>query len=164
MVGFCDRYASLDIRTVPLCIEHGYEIAKVYKRRLMAEDLLTRDVQATRRIEVYQQDRGNRTGAVVYYCRIGDYIKIGYSTRLRNRFTTLRADELLACEPGGPDLERQRHEEFTEERIHPRRENFRPSDRLNAHIELVRAEHGLPQWAALPDTTTVTVRQIGEPK
>jgi hypothetical protein len=109
--------------------------------------------------------QGNEGGdPVVYYVRIGDYVKIGFSTRLRNRLASLRADELLAVEPGGPELERQRHKEFSSERIDLRRENFRPSERLEAHIEAIRAEHGLPHWATLPRTSEITVRKIGDPK
>lgn len=163
-VGYCDQPASLDVRTLPLCHQHGWEVARVFRERIMYEAQQRDAEAATRRFEVYQADRGNRTGAMVYYARIGDYIKIGYSTRLRNRLSALRVDELLACEPGTPELEQQRHREFATERIDLRRENFRPSERLKAHIEAKRAEHGLPEWATRPRTSKITIRQIGDPK
>lgn len=164
MVSPCDRQASLDIRSVPLCYEHGLEIARVYTDRIMADVRMETARRTTLRREAIQIRRGNRAGSVVYYARIGDYVKIGYSARLRNRMSNLRVDELLACEPGGEELERQRHEEFAAERISRRRENFTLSERLVAHIEQVRSEHGLPLWASTPDTTRVVVRRIGEPK
>lgn len=45
-----------------------------------------------------------------------------------------RMTEVLATEPGGRALEAQRHAEFTEERIDPRREDFALSLRLQEHI------------------------------
>lgn len=163
-VGYCNERASLDIRTLPLCHDHGWEVARAFRERILYEAEEREIKAATRRFEVYQAERGNRTGAVVYYARIGDYIKIGYSTRLRNRLSSLRVDQLLAYEPGSPELERQRHEEFATERIDRRRENFRPSDRLDAHIAALRDQHGLPEWATRPRTSVVTIRHKGDPK
>jgi hypothetical protein len=161
----CEERACRDIRTLPLCYEHGLEIARVYEARIMADCQRETEAATDRRFRRFLVKQGNEGGdPVVYYVRIGDYIKIGFSTRLRNRLASLRADELLAVEPGGPEMERQRHKEFASERIDLRRENFRPSERLEAHIEAVRAEHGLPHWATLPRTSEITVRKIGEPK
>lgn len=81
----------------------------------------------------------------VYYVRIGDHVKIGYTTNVRARMNQLRVDisEVLATEPGDRDLERRRHREFAEER-QGRRENFNPSRRLLAHIEALKEQHGEP--------------------
>lgn len=165
MVPTCDNWASLDIRILPICYEHGYEISKSYKMRLQHDlrmDAREREELRERTIERNAIREGNRQGGVVYYAQIGDYIKIGYSTRLRDRFRTLRADRLLAIEPGPPELERQRHREFTSERIDRRRENFRPSDRLREHIETIHTEHPLPVWATLPRTSEISIRQKGD--
>jgi len=82
---------------------------------------------------------------VVYYVRIRDYVKIGVTANLSHRMLNLRAgsDQILAVEPGGRDLERQRHHEFADER-RGRREDFELSDRLKQHIAITRMTHGDP--------------------
>lgn len=89
--------------------------------------------------------------SVVYYIRIGDHVKIGFTSNLRERLKALRVytDNLLATEPGGRAVEAQRHQEFAAERV-GRRENFNPSRRLLAHIEQVRNEHGAPVVTSYP--------------
>lgn len=84
--------------------------------------------------------------SVVYYVRIHNYIKIGYTTNVRARMSQLRVDSLsdvLATEPGGKDLELSRHKQFADLRIGAR-ENFKADKRLMAHIEAVRDFHGEP--------------------
>lgn len=157
-VDWCERQASWDIKALPLCWEHGYEIAMLYEEAIVTERALRRAGEAEHSAEVHEVKRGNREPSVVYYARIGDYIKIGYTTRLRNRLTTLRVDELLAVEPGGFDLEQARHRQFAAERIDLRRENFRPSESLTNHITATRDAHGLPHWAKLPRTSQITTR------
>lgn len=142
-----------DNAPVAVCRTHGLQIARVYADVMASEDRDRRVIQLERR----QADKGNREGLVVYYIRIGDYIKIGFTSRLKDRIHGLRVtrDDVLAIEPGGRELEAQRHEEFATERVHRRRENFFPSTGLLAHIESCRAEHPLPQWLTLPDTDTI---------
>ena len=157
-VDSCERNASWDIKALPLCYEHGYEIAILYEEAIVTQRALRRGREAEQATAVHEVKRGNREPTVVYYARIGDYIKIGYTTRLRNRLATLRVDELLAVEPGGADLESERHQQFARERIDLRRENFRPSERLAAHITATRSEHDLPHWAKVPRTSQITTR------
>jgi excisionase family DNA binding protein len=61
----------------------------------------------------YQSPRAQ----VVYYLRFGDRIKIGTSGVLSGRMEAIPHDELLVTEPGGHDVETQRHEQFAEYRI-----------------------------------------------
>jgi hypothetical protein len=66
----------------------------------------------------------------VYYLMIGpSTVKIGTTTDLKSRLNQLRSDPqyVVAIEPGGRDVERQRHLQFATERI-GRRENFRLSE------------------------------------
>jgi hypothetical protein len=156
VVSGCPRKASPTIHIVPMCSAHGWEIAQGYRAEVL--QLAQREAAETeaRRTEKRERNAGNREGALVYYVQIGDYIKIGFSTRLRKRYSTLRADRLLAIEPGGPELERQRHREFSDERIDLKRENFRPSERLTAHVAALHARYGLPHWATAPRTSVVT--------
>ncbi len=75
---------------------------------------------------------------VVYYLRYRDRVKIGTSSSPRRRLAALWHDDLLALERGDRRLERRRHEQFAAERL-DRTEWFAISDRLLAHIEVVRA-------------------------
>jgi hypothetical protein len=75
---------------------------------------------------------------VVYYLRYDDRVKIGTSGNPRQRLAAIWHDDLLAFERGDRRLERRRHTQFEEERFE-RTEWFRLSDRLLAHIDLVRA-------------------------
>lgn len=89
--------------------------------------------------------------SVVYYVRIGDHVKIGFSANLRQRLIALRVspDAVMATEPGGRTVEAVRHKEFAAERV-GRREDFNPSRRLLNHIELIRREHGGPSIKGYP--------------
>lgn len=77
---------------------------------------------------------------VVYYARMGTLCKIGFTEGVKNRMTALRPEELLATEPGGPEVERQRHEQFAELRNHG--EWYRYEGPLVEHVERLRAEAG----------------------
>lgn len=155
----CENEANWDIDVMPICSEHA---AKVAEARL-PELIKVAEMQAQRRMqhasEVVARNEGNREPPVVYYARIGNYIKIGTSTRLRSRLATLRVDEVLAIEPGGRDLEQERHRQFSVERIDLRRENFRQSQALLDHISELRARHFIPHWATLPRTSQITTRR-----
>lgn len=155
----CDREANWDVTALPICYEHGMQVARHYEAEIVLMSARRLAEEAEHAIEVQEVKRGNREPSLVYYARIGDYIKIGYSTRLRNRLNSLRVDELLAVEPGAFDLEQQRHREFGADRMDLRRENFRPSDALLAHIAALRIQHDLPHWAKLPRTSTITTRR-----
>lgn len=76
----------------------------------------------------------------VYYLMVGpSTVKIGTTTKLRQRIAALRTDlqYVVAVERGDRDVERQRHQEFAAERIGCR-EDFRLSERLKAHIEALQ--------------------------
>lgn len=77
-------------------------------------------------------------GAVVYYMRIGNRVKIGCSTNLVTRLAAINPEELMATEPGDLGTERERHEEFAELRTHG--EWFRLEGTLAAHITTLRQE------------------------
>ncbi|MDG3012161.1 GIY-YIG nuclease family protein [Rhodococcus sp. D2-41] len=80
----------------------------------------------------------------VYYARIGDRIKIGYSKDVRRRMRAYPPDtQLLAVHPGSKDTERQMHHRFAH-CLADGREWFTPDTSLADHIESVVAEHGEP--------------------
>lgn len=81
----------------------------------------------------------------VYYVRVGDLIKIGYSSDVRRRLKAYPPDSvLLAVEPGPSSVEGERHGEFRAF-LERGREWFRPSRQLLAHIEALVAAHGDPK-------------------
>jgi Meiotically up-regulated gene 113 len=69
----------------------------------------------------------------VYYILFGNRIKIGISSNLRSRLDSLpRGVRVLATEPGGRDVERERHEQFADCRVGG--EWFRPTHALLVHV------------------------------
>lgn len=85
-----------------------------------------------------------RGSMVVYYVRIGENIKIGWTANLKQRMTTIMPDEILATEPGEEQLERLRHQQFAHLRVPPGRERFRPESELLDHIKMLRSHYGPP--------------------
>lgn len=94
--------------------------------------------------------------SIVYYIRRADLIKIGTTTDPHGRFSDLRPDEILAFEPGGPQVEAQRHRQFSWCRVGKRSEYFRQTPGLLGHIANLVTEHGVP------DPTWPTVASIGK--
>lgn len=87
----------------------------------------------------------------VYYIRIGRLIKIGMTTNLVSRMSSLRPNEVLAIEPGGGARETSMHRQFAELRAGG--EYFHPGAPLQQHIAQLREQLGPPQWTAsiVPD-------------
>lgn len=78
---------------------------------------------------------------VVYYLRFGDRVKIGTTKNLAKRLPDIPHDEVLATEPGGVYVERQRHQQFRHLRakVGHNREWFTLTPELAEHIAAVRA-------------------------
>lgn len=85
-------------------------------------------------------------GSVVYYMRIGNRCKIGYSTNLGGRLETINPEELLAIEPGGPAQESARHAQFRD--LHTHGEWFRYEGALVEHVEHLQAAAPPPPGGA----------------
>lgn len=129
-------------------------------RSIMAALLAEQDIEAGRRATKARRDAetaarreaeavaGNTARHVVYYCRLGaNHIKIGTTMDLPRRMVELRvvnASNLLAAEPGGYDVEHQRHEQFRKWRYQKRKEDFGEGPDLLDHIRAVRSQHGDP--------------------
>lgn len=92
-------------------------------------------------------------GEVVYYMRIGNRVKIGYSTNLTLRLQTINPEELMATEPGGASVEKRRHDEFRQ--LRTRGEWFHLDGPLIQHIAALRTAPwvGQPSKVALPTMT-----------
>lgn len=87
----------------------------------------------------------------VYYIRCGRLIKIGMTTNLAGRFTSIRPNEVLVIEPGGAERETEMHRRFAELRAGG--EYFHPGPPLQQHILDLRQQLGAPHWTAsvVPD-------------
>jgi hypothetical protein len=75
--------------------------------------------------------------AVVYYMRLGNRCKIGWTNDLRRRVINIQPEELLATEPGGVVTETQRHEQFKALRVVG--EWFKYEGTLIEHVEALRS-------------------------
>ena len=87
----------------------------------------------------------------VYYIRIGRLIKIGMTTNLASRFSSLRPNEVLAIEPGGTDDEAEAHRKFADLRAGG--EFFHPGPALQEHVRELRRRLDAPKWtrSVVPD-------------
>lgn len=81
---------------------------------------------------------------VVYYLRVGGYIKIGWTSDLERRMRGYSPDStLLAVHPGTRKDERAVHRKFAHLKTHGR-EWFPLAPQITEHIDSVVAEHGAP--------------------
>lgn len=100
---------------------------------------------------IYQESITNAkvdARGVVYYVRLGDLVKIGFSSSFQKRMEVIPHTEVLATEPGGYDLERARHRQFETSRVDGMNEWFSASADLLEHAAALRAEHGDPHALA----------------
>jgi hypothetical protein len=74
--------------------------------------------------------------SVVYYMRLGNRVKIGWTNNLAQRVSQIQPEELLATEPGGVVTETERHEQFKTLRVVG--EWFRYEGSLVDHISRLR--------------------------
>lgn len=111
-----------------------------------------------------QQTLTSASGAIVYYIRRSDLIKIGTTVDPRGRFKDLVPDEILAIEPGGRKEEDERHKQFRLLRV--RGEYFRDTPELRQHIQQVRSLHGAPDpsWTTLRSADHWGARKLAPPK
>lgn len=138
---------------LPVCHACGVKIALAHQFEASRLNAVAAEVARRRAIFEAEREAKRQLASLVYYVDFGPHIKIGYTSRLRERLSGLRVypHQLLAIEPGGRSVEKARHRQFDALRFNAR-EDFHPGDELLAHIEAMRAEHDLPNWAKVPDT------------
>jgi hypothetical protein len=142
----------------PVCQRHAVKIAAAVAAHVNDDSRIARMLLQTAWYPAVAQ----ADGPVVYYVRIGDHIKIGYSRSVSERIKTFQTSnavvELLACEAVTEwDSEAERHRRFADHRVKDRRELFEPGPELIQHINQIRAltgEEPIPGWE-----TTTTVRR-----
>lgn len=144
--SFCNR-PSLPRAPYPMCLKHAtrvyewvkYEVreadfdhvgAELIAHMLHGDTAPRTAMQVMRGVEVTQ----------VYYARVRDLIKIGSSSDVERRISDyIPGSHLLAVEPGGIEVERQRQAQFRSSRALGR-EWFQPSSDLIEHINSLRDE------------------------
>jgi hypothetical protein len=146
-----------------LCDTHAVDIAiaviQEQKARHRTEQFFAQQTteQAVRHAEWRAEDeryeaakaalRQDRDG-FVYFLRIGERIKIGYSVDVKRRMRSYPpGSELLAVEPGDRDLETQRHRQFAGSLLDGR-EWFRPTPDVLELVDEIVKTYGEPRQFA----------------
>lgn len=133
---FCDAPTATG-SPISLCASHLMAAFTFCQEMVARADMATASG-----LDIESADRCHKPkfAPIVYYVRLGEYIKIGTTTQPQIRFRVLEVDEVLATEPGSFDLETRRHVQFGHLRIKDRRgrELFRPAEDLMRHIEALR--------------------------
>lgn len=136
---------------LPLCIYHAeyvaQQVAKGEADKAEARQQAKDDVVAKINEGIQLEDDEPVPGWI-YYIRIGDTIKIGYSKDVNRRMRAYPPTaELLAVEPGTTVLERKRHQHFGAHLAHGR-EWFTPNPELDTWITTLRDHYGDPSGKA----------------
>lgn len=139
---FCELSANPDL-PFPICTRHALMLFRHLQEMLTTAqattDPLDRATLLTTLLAHGLDDDERRwqrhdRDQVVYYVRVGDHIKIGYTSRLEQRIRAYGPTaQLLATEPGTRELERQRLREFADCLVGGK-EWFAPSRPLLEHI------------------------------
>ncbi|TYP82060.1 GIY-YIG nuclease family protein [Blastococcus xanthinilyticus] len=152
--------AVFRIRIGPLCLSHADAVADaVLEDRLLEADFRHHELnhpaldaaqrereQRSRVASRHAADerfRGDQPG-FVYFIEVGERVKIGYSVDVRRRLRSYPPGSvLLAVEPGSPELERQRHQQFAGSLLDGR-EWFRPDRVILEQAAAIRERRGDP--------------------
>jgi hypothetical protein len=142
----CGRPSAREM-PFPICGRHAAQLYR-YLIKLMGDF----DSQPLARMQMWVDTiedlqaaaaaKAAKRSYVVYYLQVGDLIKVGYTAHLRQRMASYPPTRtLLATEPGGEQVERQRHFQFAELLRHGN-EWFSPGAALVDHINALRIEAG----------------------
>lgn len=157
----CDKSTPKDFaerRLGVLCLDHAWSHYDAMNQYLiwdgLTEDAHVQSIVAALKAREVKLDaftdeevadlKAELARGWVYYLRVGDQVKIGFSSDVRRRLRSYPpGSELLAVEPGEKKLERRRHNEFAEWLV-AGREWFQPSEQLLQHTRDLVAMHGDP--------------------
>lgn len=134
-----------------LCRGHAFDLWAAMDDRqaatpMMTEHQLRREFRERAADLKRQQDSESAAIAPgwIYYVRVDERIKIGFSSDVRRRMRAYPPhSELLAVHPGTPTLEREIHREFRGH-LAQGREWFRPDEPLMQRIAEVIKQFGPP--------------------
>lgn len=141
--SFCEAPVPADA-PVSSCKRHLVS-AFLYCENLIAEQRVEAEagISAGALAELWTERLRESRQPVVYYARVDGYIKIGTTLDVRTRMIQLRAECVLATEPGSFELERRRHRQFRLSKAPVGTELFVETEELVAHIrslQMTRAE------------------------
>jgi hypothetical protein len=136
-IPLCEaHFREVGLRFIDECTVGGttFRVVQEREKQTRHEDLLASEIERGRLATEHRAALA--ATSVVYYVRSGRYVKIGFTSDLKRRLSELRlhSTAVLATEPGGRAVEADRHAEFADERIDPRREDFALSLRIQEHI------------------------------
>lgn len=121
---------------MPLCKQHvlkAFRFCQDVMRQATPDQLRELPVKdAGPEMEDDLRQRVREAHSVVYYAAIDNLIKIGTTFRLAERMNVLGGN-LIATEPGGRQLESQRHKQFAH-LLRKGREYFHPGHDLLTHV------------------------------
>lgn len=150
MVGFISRDRAQEI--IPNARSHEMETLQRRNRELV--------LQVQRLLEPPPRAPAPVDG-VVYFLRIGGYIKIGWTSNLQRRMREYAPDTLLlATMPGTRKDEKAVHRRFSHLKTHGR-EWFPLAPQITEYIDTVRSDHGEPpdvEFSARSTSRTVGPR------
>jgi hypothetical protein len=146
--GTCG-HESLPKAPFPICARHAIDAYRHVNATIATNALnsaLRINVVADKHLGPSRDDFTKLTSAVmngwpsvVYYARIGEHIKIGWTKRLHHRMRWYPpCARLLAVEPGDAATEHARHQRFAHLRA-ARAEWFSPGDDLMEHVRELAA-------------------------
>lgn len=142
-------------QTIPVCHQHGVEIWADVERNMGRPAIRERiaekadQLDAAADTKAVDQRRRSQEG-YVYFVRLNDLIKVGWSENLAARLRSYGASvEVLAHHPGTRDEELQLHRAFAQERVKGR-EWYADCALIRDHIASVIERWGppyiLPVW------------------
>lgn len=149
----CTEYADYHLR-VCLCLRHALHVTSKVTEHLDAtqseDDRREREHREARAMSAAKLDAGrdlepgDPAPGWIYYIRIDDTIKIGYTSDLEQRIRQYPPNAtLLALEPGTPKIERARHSLFHAHLAYGR-EWFKINTELDTWIQQLNVKHGDP--------------------
>jgi len=149
----CDREAFKV--EMPLCMSHrqdAWDDVQDWMERTKINHATAarqeRKLKREREIQAQREAHGNQPGWI-YYIRVGELVKVGYSTDVPKRMRQYPPDSvLLAVHPGTPGLEVQLHRDFTASRARGR-EWYWPDTQINEHVTKVLDQFGSPNLFAV---------------
>lgn len=103
----CHRGQDDPSLRLPLCTFHAHEVAERWCEVTQERPAIKHGAVARRQ----RNDAARVSGGWIYYLRLGDRIKIGHTTNLRQRLAAYPPDsQLLAVEPGSRQDEAALHQ------------------------------------------------------
>lgn len=163
----CERPAVAAV--MPICDEHAFRVHDEVEAGLLAVQNARRlnrqaeaDARRSRQEQAVRDSKGDAPGWI-YYLRIDDKVKIGYTGDITQRMRAYPpGTTVLAVHPGTPRMERELHRQFAAHLVQGR-EWFRPATEILDHCAAVVAEHGDPSRYRYQarDPLTQTIRPKG---